>query len=479
VDLSKENIVPQNETVQGLGLEDYKYGFVTEGTPIFKAQRGLSEEVVRQISAHKDEPEWMLNFRLKALKIYESKPMPTWGGDLSQLEATLDQIYFYLRPQDRMERSWDDVPQSIKETFERLGIPEAERKVLAGVGAQYESEMVYHSLKKEWEDLGIIFESIENGLKLYPDLFKEYFSTVIPPQDNKFAALNSAVWSGGSFVYIPKGVKVDVPLQAYFRVNAEQMGQFERTLIIADEGSNAHYIEGCTAPVYTTESFHSGVIEIVVRPGARFRYTTIQNWSNNMYNLVTQRAVVHENANMEWLDGNLGSKLTMKYPSCYLVGERAHGQIMSIAYAGDGQHQDTGGKVVHAAPYTTSQIISKSISKGTGRASYRGLCKVYEGAHHAKSNVECDALLINETSRTDTFPYIEIEERSANVGHEASVSKIGAEQLFYLMSRGMSADEASAMIVRGFIEPIAKQLPLEYAVELNRLIEMEMEGSVG
>jgi Fe-S cluster assembly protein SufB len=471
--------MPENESVSGLGLEDYKYHFITEGAPIFKAQRGLSEEVVRQISAHKEEPEWMLNFRLKALKIYESKPMPTWGGDLSQLEATLDQIYFYLRPQDRMERSWDDVPQSIKETFERLGIPEAERKVLAGVGAQYESEMVYHSLKKEWEDLGIIFESIENGLKLYPDLFREYFATVIPPQDNKFAALNSAVWSGGSFVYIPKGVTVDVPLQAYFRVNAEQMGQFERTLIIADEGSHAHYIEGCTAPVYSTESFHSGVIEIVVKKGARFRYTTIQNWSHNMYNLVTQRALVHEDAHMEWLDGNLGSKLTMKYPSCYLVGERAHGQIMSIAYAGNNQHQDTGGKVVHAAPYTTSQIISKSISKGTGRASYRGLCKVYEGAHHAKSNVECDALLLNETSRTDTFPYIEIEERSANVGHEASVSKIGEEQLFYLMSRGLSEEEASAMIVRGFIEPISKLLPLEYAVELNRLIELEMEGSVG
>jgi Fe-S cluster assembly protein SufB len=471
--------MPENETITGLGLEDYKYHFITEDKPIFKARRGLSEEVVRQISMHKEEPEWMLKFRLKALGIYNSKPMPTWGGDLSQLEAALDQIYFYLRPQDRMERSWDDVPKSIKETFERLGIPEAERKVLAGVGAQYESEMVYHSLKKEWEDLGIIFESIENGLKLYPDLFREYFSTVIPPHDNKFAALNSAVWSGGSFVYIPKGVRVEVPLQAYFRVNAEQMGQFERTLIIADEGSHAHYIEGCTAPVYSTESFHSGVIEIVVRKGARFRYTTIQNWSNNMYNLVTQRAIVHEDAHMEWLDGNLGSKLTMKYPSCYLVGERAHGQILSIAYAGNGQHQDTGGKVVHAAPYTTSQIISKSISKGTGRASYRGLCKVHEGAHHAKSNVECDALLLNETSRTDTFPYIEIEERSANVGHEASVSKIGEEQLFYLMSRGLSEEEASAMIVRGFIEPIAKQLPLEYAVELNRLIELEMEGSVG
>jgi Fe-S cluster assembly protein SufB len=471
--------MPYNETVGQLGLDDYKYHFITDDKPVFKAQKGLSEEVVRQISAHKEEPEWMLAFRLKALKIYESKPMPAWGGDLSKLAAVLDEIYYYLKPQERMERSWDDVPEEIKNTFERLGIPEAERKVLAGVGAQYESEMVYHSLKKEWEDKGIIFDSIEDGLKKHPDLFREHFSTVIPPADNKFAALNSAVWSGGSFVYIPKGVTVDIPLQAYFRVNAERMGQFERTLIICDEGAHAQYIEGCTAPVYSTESFHSGVIEIIVKPGARFRYVTIQNWSHNMYNLVTQRAQVHENATMEWLDGNLGSKLTMKYPSCYLVGEGAHGSVLSIAYAGNGQHQDTGGKVVHAAPNTTSQIISKSISKGTGRATYRGLCKIYDGAESARSNVECDALLLDETSRTDTFPYIEIEEQSASVGHEATVSKIGTEQLFYLMSRGLSEEEASAMIVRGFIEPIAKQLPLEYAVELNRLIELEMEGSVG
>jgi Fe-S cluster assembly protein SufB len=471
--------MPHNETVAGLGLEEYKYDFVTQDKPVFRAQKGLSEDVVRQISAHKEEPEWMLKFRLKALEVYYSKPMPRWGGDLSNLEDVLDEIYYYVRPQDRMERSWDDVPPEIKETFEKLGIPEAERKVLAGVGAQYESEMVYHSLKKEWEDKGIIFESIEDGLKKYPDLFREHFSTVIPPQDNKFAALNSAVWSGGSFVYIPKGVKVDIPLQAYFRVNMERMGQFERTLIIVDEGAQAQYIEGCTAPVYSTESFHSGVIEIIVKPNARFRYVTIQNWSNNMYNLVTQRALVNENATMEWLDGNLGSKLTMKYPSCYLVGAGAHGEILSIAYAGNGQHQDTGGKVIHAAPHTTSQILSKSISKGTGRATYRGLVKVYEGSESARSNVECDALLLNETSRTDTFPYIEIEEQSASVGHEATVSKIGTEQLFYLMSRGLSEEEASAMIVRGFIEPIAKKLPLEYAVELNRLIELEMEGSVG
>jgi Fe-S cluster assembly protein SufB len=471
--------MPKHETVQDLGLDEYKYHFVDEEKHVFRTQPGLDEGVVRQVSAQKGEPEWMLEFRLKALEIYESKPMPTWGGDLSDLERVLGEIYFYVRPQDRMEHSWEDVPEDIKNTFERLGIPEAEQKILAGVGAQYESEMVYHSLKQEWEDQGVIFDSIEEGLKNHPELFRKYFGTVIPPQDNKFAAMNSAIWSGGSFVYIPKGVELKTPLQAYFRVNQERMGQFERTLIIADEGSHAHYIEGCTAPVYSTESFHSGVIEIIVHKDARFRYTTIQNWSNNMYNLVTQRAQVHQNAHMEWLDGNLGSKLTMKYPSCFLVGEGAHGDILSIAYAGNGQHQDTGGKVVHAAPRTTSSIVSKSISKGTGRSSYRGLCKVYEGASHAKSNVECDALLLHDTSRTDTYPYIEIEERDANVGHEATVSKVGDEQLFYLMSRGLSQAEAMALIVRGFIEPIAKELPLEYAVELNRLIELEMEGSVG
>jgi Fe-S cluster assembly protein SufB len=469
--------MPHNETVEGLGLDEYKYHFVTKDKPVFKSRKGLSEEVVRQISAHKEEPEWMLEFRLRALEIFESKPMPTWGGDLSTLD--LDEIYFYLRPQDRMQRSWDEVPEEIKDTFERLGIPEAERSVLAGVGAQYESEMVYHSLREEWENQGVIFESIEDGLKLYPELFREHFATVIPPADNKFAALNSAVWSGGSFVYIPKGAKIDIPLQAYFRVNAERMGQFERTIIIADEGSEAHYIEGCTAPQYSTESFHSGVIEIIVKKNARFRYTTIQNWSNNMYNLVTQRAQVHEHATMEWLDGNLGSKLTMKYPSCFLVGEGAHGEVLSIAYATDGQHQDTGGKVVHVAPHTTSRITSKSISKGTGRSSYRGLCKVYEGAVGSRSNVECDALLLDETSRTDTYPYIEIDENEATIGHEATVSKVGEEQLFYLMSRGLEEEEAMAMVVRGFIEPIAKKLPLEFAIELNRLIELEMEGSVG
>ena len=471
--------MPQNDIIKDLDLDRSKHDFITESKPKFRAEKGLSEKVVRQISAHKDEPEWMLEYRLKALEIYNAKPMPTWGGDLTTLEDTLDEIYFYVRPQDQMERSWDDVPEEIKNTFEKLGIPEAERKMLAGVGAQYESEMVYHSLRKEWEDQGVIFDSIEDGLKNHPDLFREYFGTVVPPEDNKFAAMNAAVWSGGSFVYIPKGVSLDTPLQAYFRVNQERMGQFERTLIIVDEGAQAHYIEGCTAPVYSTESFHSGVIEILVKEDARFRYTTIQNWSNNMYNLVTQRAMVEARGHMEWLDGNLGSKLTMKYPSCYLMGEGAHGEILSIAYAGNGQHQDTGGKVVHAAPNTTSSIVSKSISKGTGRSTYRGLCKVYDGAHHSRSNVECDALLINDTSRTDTYPYIEIDEQDANIGHEASVSKIGEEQLFYLTSRGIPEDEAMAMIVRGFIEPIAKQLPMEYAVELNRLIELEMEGSVG
>ena len=471
--------MPSNEVIHGLGLDDYKFGFVTDSEPVFKTRPGLDADIVRQISARKDEPEWILKNRLKALRIYEAKPMPQWGGDLSELQETLDQTYFYVRPQEQMERSWDDVPENIKETFERLGIPEAERRLLAGVGAQYDSEMVYHSLKEEWESKGVIFDSIEDGLKNHPELFREHFGTVIPAADNKFAALNSAVWSGGSFVYIPPGVHLKTPLQAYFRVNQERLGQFERTLIIAGEGSRAHYIEGCTAPVYSTDSFHSGVIEIIVNRDARFRYTTIQNWSNNMYNLVTQRALVQQGAHMEWLDGNLGSKLTMKYPSCYLMGEGAHGEILSIAYAGDGQHQDTGGKVIHVAPNTSSSIVSKSISKGTGRSSYRGLCKVYDGATNAKSNVECDALLINETSRTDTFPYIEIDEKNASVGHEATVSKVGDEQLFYLMSRGMDEAEAMALIVRGFIEPIAKELPLEYAVELNRLIELEMEGSVG
>jgi Fe-S cluster assembly protein SufB len=460
-----------------LNLDEYKYGFRDPDTYVFKSERGLSRAVVEKISGMKEEPDWMRKRRLKALEIYESKPVPTWGGDLSRLD--MNQIFFYVRPAERESRSWDEVPEDIKRTFDRLGIPEAERRSLAGVGAQYESEMVYHKIKDELSAKGVIFDSIEDGLRKHPDLFKQYFGTVIPANDNKYAALNAAVWSGGSFIYVPPGVDVEIPLQAYFRVNTENLGQFERTLIIADEGAKLHYIEGCTAPTYSTESFHSGVIEIVVKRGANVRYTTIQNWSKNMYNLVTQRARVEAEGRMAWTDGNLGSVLTMKYPSCFLVGAGASGEIMSIAYAGPGQHQDAGGKVIHAAPHTTSEIVSKSISKGTGRASYRGLVKVYPGAVGAKSNVQCDALLLDEEARTDTYPYIEIEEQSATIGHEATVTKIGDEQLFYLMSRGIPQAEARTMIVRGFIEPIARELPLEYAVELNRLIEFEMEGSVG
>ncbi len=459
------------------GMEEYQYGFHDPDTYVFRSRKGLDEEIVREISQHKDEPEWMLEFRLKALAHYQQRPMPAWGGDLSTLK--LDDIYYYVKPTDGEERSWDDVPDAIKKTFDKLGVPEAEQKFLAGLGAQYESEMVYHNILEHLEKQGVIFVSIEDGLRKYPDLFREHFSTIIPIEDNKFAALNSAVWSGGSFVYIPPGVKVDLPLQAYFRVNTPEAGQFERTLIIADEGSQAHYVEGCTAPIYSTDSFHSGVIEIVVKKGARFRYTTIQNWSNNMYNLVTQRAMVHEDAKMEWVDANLGSKLTMKYPSCYLIGPRAHGEILSMAFAGRGQHQDTGGKVIHVAPNTTSKITSKSISKDSGRASYRGLLKVYAGASGSRSNVVCDALLLDPNSRSDTYPYIEIDEEDVTIGHEASVSKVGEEQLFYLMSRGLSEDEAASMVVAGFIEPLVKELPMEYAIEMNRLIQLQMEGSIG
>ncbi len=469
--------MPQDVLLEELNLDDYKYGFRDPDSYVFKSERGLSRSVVEKISGMKEEPEWMLKRRLKALEIYESKPVPTWGGDLSRLD--MNRIFFYVRPAEREGRSWDEVPDDIKRTFDRLGIPEAERRSLAGVGAQYESEMVYHKIKDDLAAKGVIFDSIEDGLRKHPDLFKQYFGTVIPAHDNKYAALNAAVWSGGSFIYVPPGVDVEIPLQAYFRVNTENLGQFERTLIIADEGAKLHYIEGCTAPTYSTASFHSGVIEIVVKRGANVRYTTIQNWSKNMYNLVTQRARVEAEGRMAWTDGNLGSCLTMKYPSCYLVGPGASGEILSIAYAGPGQHQDAGGKVIHAAPYTTSEIVSKSISKGSGRASYRGLLKVYPGAVGAKSNVQCDALLLDEAARTDTYPYIEIEEQQATIGHEATVTRIGDEQLFYLMSRGIPEAEARTMIVRGFIEPIARELPLEYAVELNRLIEFEMEGSVG
>jgi Fe-S cluster assembly protein SufB len=425
----------------------------------------------------KKEPDWMLEFRLKALKHYMQRPMPNWGADISQLD--LSSITYYVRPSDMSSKSWDDVPENIKDTFDKLGIPEAEQKFLAGVGAQYESEMVYHSIQEHLEKQGVIFLSIEDGLRQHPDLFKEYFGTVIPIEDNKFAALNSAVWSGGSFVYVPKGVKVDLPLQAYFRLNIANIGQFERTLIIADEGAQVHYVEGCTAPTYTTDSLHSGVIEIVVKKNARVRYSTIQNWSTNVYNLVTQRSMVAEGGTMEWVDCNLGSKVTMKYPSCYLMGDGAHGEILSVAFASDGQHQDAGGKVIHMAPNTSSKVISKSISRGTGRSSYRGLLKVIKGATNSRSSVVCDALLLNPKSRSDTYPYIEIDEEDVSIGHEASVSKVGEEQLFYLMSRGLSEEEATTMVVSGFIEPLVKELPMEYAVEMNRLIQLQMEGSVG
>ena len=461
----------------GVSSETYKYGFHDKEQSVFKTQKGLSEKVVRQISAHKNEPEWMTEFRLRALKIFEKKSMPAWGADLSRIN--FDDIYYYVKPVDEQGRSWEDVPDDIKNTFDRLGIPEAERKFLAGVGAQYDSEVVYHNIKEELKELGVIFVDPETAVREYPDLVREYFGTVIPPGDNKFAALNSAVWSGGSFVYVPKGVKVDIPLQAYFRINAKNMGQFERTLIIADEGSFVHYVEGCTAPIYTTDSLHSAVVEIIAKKDARVRYSTIQNWSGDVYNLVTKRAVAHEGATVEWVDGNIGSKVTMKYPSVYLMGRGAHGELLSIAFAGKGQHQDTGGKVVHVADDTSSVITSKSISKDGGRAGYRGLMKVYAGLKNIKSNVVCDALILDEHSRSDTYPYIEIDSDDVSIEHEARVSRISEEQLFYLMSRGLSEQEASMMIVNGFIEPLVKQLPMEYAVELNRLIELEMEGSVG
>lgn len=459
------------------GIGEYKYGFNDPDTSVYKSGKGLTRAVVEKISEMKGEPEWMLDFRIRAFEHFLKRPMPTWGGELGKLD--LDEIYFYVKPADMEAKSWDNVPEAIKKTFDRLGIPEAERKFLAGVGAQYESEMVYHKVQEHLEKQGVIFHSIEDGLRLHPELFREYFGTVIPIEDNKFAALNSAVWSGGSFIYVPKGVKIDLPLQAYFRLNVANIGQFERTLIIADEGAQLHYVEGCTAPQYTTDSFHSGVIEIIVKKGARVRYTTIQNWSTNVYNLVTQRAMVYGDGVMEWVDANLGSKLTMKYPSCYLMEPGARGEILSMAFAGRGQHQDTGGKVVHFAPHTSSKITSKSISKSGGRASYRGLLKVHKGATDVKSNVVCDALLLDPSSRSDTYPYIEIDEQDVTIGHEATVSKVGEEQLFYLMSRGLSEEEATTMVVSGFIEPLVKELPMEYAIEMNRLIQLQMEGSIG
>lgn len=459
-------------------IGEYKYGFHDrDDNYTFKSERGLSRAVVENISRMKQEPQWMLDFRLKALEHYQNRPMPNWGPSLKDLD--FDNIYYYVKPTDKSEKSWDDVPDDIKRTFDKLGVPEAERKFLAGLGAQYESEMVYHSIQEHLEKQGVIFLSIEDGLRQYPDLFREYFGTVIPPEDNKFAALNSAVWSGGSFVYVPKGVKVDMPLQAYFRLNTANVGQFERTLIIVEEGASVHYVEGCTAPQYTTDSFHSGVIEIIVKKGARSRYSTIQNWSTNVYNLVTQRAKVFENASHEWVDANLGSKITMKYPSCYLMEPGARGEMLSMAFAGPGQTQDAGGKMYHFAPNTTSKVTSKSISKGGGRASFRGLLKVYKGSKGVKSNTVCDALLLDPQSRSDTYPYIEIDEDDVTIGHEASVSKVGDEQLFYLMSRGLSEEAAITMVVSGFIEPLVKELPMEYAVEMNRLIALQMEGSIG
>ncbi|MEM5948764.1 Fe-S cluster assembly protein SufB [Spirochaetia bacterium 38H-sp] len=458
-------------------IGDYKFGFSDNVKPVIREEKGLSEEVVRRISKHKNEPEWMRDFRLLAYRMFISKPMPNWGVDLSELD--FDDIYYYVKSTDKAERTWDDVPDTIKKTFDRLGIPEAERKYLAGVGAQYDSEMVYHNIQKGLEEKGVIFCDPETAVREHPELVKKYFGTVIPPGDNKFAALNSAVWSGGSFVYVPKGVKVDIPLQAYFRINTQNMGQFERTLIIADEGSFVHYIEGCTAPVYTTASLHSAVVEIIALPGARVRYSTIQNWSGDIYNLVTKRAVAYEGATVEWVDGNIGSKKTMKYPSVILMGEGAHGEVLSIAFAGKGQEQDTGAKMIHAAPHTSSVITSKSISKDGGVASYRGLVKVEKDVKDVKSHVVCDALILDPSSTSNTYPYMDIKSSDARIEHEARVSKISEQQLFYLMSRGFSEDEAASMIVNGFLDPLVKQLPMEYAVELNRLIELEMEGSVG
>jgi Fe-S cluster assembly protein SufB len=466
----------ETEVVGGIKTE-YKYGFHDPEDYFFKSGRGLSHELVAAISEHKNEPDWMRKFRLKSLDYFLARPLPEWGGNVAEID--FDSIFYYIRPTEKQAKSWEDLPPDIKNTWDRLGIPEAEKNFLAGVGAQYESEVVYHQLKKELEDQGVLFLDMDSGLREHEELVKEYFGTIIPQNDNKFAALNSAVWSGGSFIYVPPGVSVEMPLQAYFRINAENMGQFERTLIIVDEDAYVHYVEGCTAPVYSTDSLHSAVVEIIVKPGGRCRYTTIQNWSNNVYNLVTKRAVAYENATMEWVDANLGSKLTMKYPAIWLLGEGAHGEVLSIAFAGEDQHLDAGGKVVHMAPKTTSTITSKSISRGGGRASYRGLLEVGKGAEGAKSKVVCDALILDEESRSDTYPYIRIDESNVDIGHEATVSKIGEEQLFYLMSRGLSEAEASAMVVSGFVEPITKELPLEYAVEMNRLIQLQMEGSVG
>jgi Fe-S cluster assembly protein SufB len=468
--------VTQEEHLAALGK--YEYGWADADTAGAAAQRGLNEAVVRDISTKKNEPAWMLERRLKGLRLFGRKPMPNWGADLTGID--FQNIKYFVRSTEKQAASWDDLPDDIKSTYDRLGIPEAEKqRLVAGVAAQYESEVVYHKIRDDLEEQGVIFLDTDTGLREHPELFQEYFGTVIPVGDNKFASLNTAVWSGGSFIYVPKGVHVDIPLQAYFRINTENMGQFERTLIIVDEGAYVHYVEGCTAPIYSSDSLHSAVVEIVVKKNARCRYTTIQNWSNNVYNLVTKRAVAHEGATMEWIDGNIGSKVTMKYPSVWMTGEHAKGEVLSVAMAGEGQHQDAGAKMVHAAPHTSSTIISKSIARGGGRTSYRGLVQVLEGSSHSRSTVKCDALLVDTISRSDTYPYVDIREDDVAMGHEATVSKVSEDQLFYLMSRGLTEDEAMAMIVRGFIEPIAKELPMEYALELNRLIELQMEGAVG
>ncbi|TKK84158.1 Fe-S cluster assembly protein SufB [Herbidospora galbida] len=460
------------------GLGNYKFGWSDPDAAGAVARRGLNEDVVRNISALKNEPEWMLDLRLKGLRLFGKKPMPTWGSDLTGID--FDNIKYFVRSTEKQAASWDDLPADIKNTYDKLGIPEAEKqRLIAGVAAQYESEVVYHKIREDLEEKGVIFVDTDTGLREHEELFKEYFGSVIPVGDNKFAALNTATWSGGSFIYVPPNVNVEIPLQAYFRINTENMGQFERTLIIVDENSYVHYVEGCTAPIYSSDSLHSAVVEIVVKKGARCRYTTIQNWSNNVYNLVTKRAVAYEGATMEWIDGNIGSKVTMKYPAVYLMGEHAKGETLSIAFAGEGQHQDAGAKMVHLAPNTSSTIISKSVARGGGRTSYRGLVQIEEGAAGSASTVKCDALLVDQISRSDTYPYVDVREDDVSMGHEATVSKVSEDQLFYLMSRGLNEDEAMAMIVRGFVEPIARELPMEYALELNRLIELQMEGAVG
>ncbi len=478
-DQTRVPLTSEEEGLKDLNA-DYteRYGFHDAENYLFKAPKGLTRELVEKISEFKNEPQWMREFRLKSLDHFLAREMPTWGSPMLA-EVDFDNIHYFVRASEKPERSWDDVPEDVKKTFDRLGIPEAERSFLAGVGAQYESEVVYHQVNKDLEDQGVIFLDMDSALRDHEELVREYFATIIPANDNKLASLNSAVWSGGSFVYVPPGVQVEMPLQAYFRINTENMGQFERTIIIADEGSYVHYVEGCTAPTYSSDSLHSAVVELIAKPGARIRYTTVQNWSTNVFNLVTKRAVAEKDATVEWVDCNLGSKLTMKYPSVYLMGERAHGEILSIAFAGKGQHQDAGGKIVHVAPNTTSNIFAKSISKDGGRSSYRGLLEVAKGAGGSKSKVVCDALLLDEESRSDTYPTIRIGEDDVDVGHEATVSKVGDEQLFYLMSHGITEEEAGKLIVNGFIEPIVKELPMEYAVEMNRLIELQMEGSIG